>query len=86
MNSRDLTDLDNPFVIVNSFFKKYPTKDLAKPHRPFIIGGYLKYISLSGKKKLCKGRYIFSLALPSLQSAMLPFMDIVIKVIKSVIR
>jgi hypothetical protein len=32
VNSRDLSDLDNPFIIVNNFFKKYPTKDLAKPH------------------------------------------------------
>lgn len=32
VNSRDLSDLDNPFIIVNNFKKKYPTKDLAKPH------------------------------------------------------
>lgn len=29
---------------------------------PSTIDGYLKYIPLSGEKKLCKGRYIFTLS------------------------
>jgi len=49
---------------------------------PSTIDGYLKYIPLSGEKKLCKGRYIFKLVTPPMQSSVFPFFDIIIKLIK----
>jgi group I intron endonuclease len=32
VNSHNISDQDNPFILVNSFLKKYPTQELARPN------------------------------------------------------
>lgn len=32
VNSKDITDQNNPFILVNNFLKKFPTQELAKPN------------------------------------------------------
>jgi group I intron endonuclease len=49
---------------------------------PSTINGYLRYTPLNGEKKLSKGRYIFKLVTPPMQSSVFPFFDIVIKLVK----